>query len=149
MKMTIKGQMMPLVSTFIMIMVATIIGVSVVIPVIQTQITAGQATGSRTQASITTSGTTTLSYPDLISGTFAAVNCTGSVTYAAGNYTLNLAAGTVAWSVSPASLSCANVSYSYYASTYIHNQVVVTLLSLVPLFLVLIILIGVIALVKF
>ncbi len=148
MKIKIKGQMTPLVSTFIMIMVVTIIGVSVVIPVIQQQITSGQATGTGAQNTITTSGTTTLTNPDLISGTFAAVNCTGAITYGSGNYTLNLAAGTVAWSAS-AGLNCANVTYGYYATTYIHNQVVITLLSLIPLFLVLIILIGVIALVKF
>ena len=148
MKIKVKGQMTPLVSTFIMIMIVTIIGVSVVIPVIQDQITAGQKTGTAAQNLITTSGTTTLSNPDLISGTFAAVNATNGASVSSALYTLNLPAGTVAWG-STAAYPTVNVTYGYYASGYIKNQVVITLLSLVPLFLVLIILIGVIALVKF
>ena len=144
-----KGQMMPLVGTILGIMVGIVILISAVLPVIQSQITAGQATGSGAQNTITTSGTTSLTYDDLIPTTFAAVNCTGSITYAAGNYTLNNPAGTVTWSVAPATLNCANVTYDYYADTYIHNQTVITLLTLIPLFLVLIVLIGVVALIRF
>ena len=149
MKVKIKGQMTPLVGTFIMIMIVTIIGVSVVIPVIQNQITSGEATGSASQNIVVPTGVTTLANPDLISGTFTVINTTGGATVSTSVYALNIAAGTVTWTGASTAYPHVNMTYSYYATTYIHNQIVITLLTLIPLFLVLIILIGVISLVKF
>lgn len=143
-----KGQMMPLVTTLIWLMVAIIVGIAVVIPVIQDQITNGQKTGTGAQTLITTSGTTTLANSDLIDGTFVAVNGTNGASISSALYTLNLPGGTVKWGATSA-YPTANVTYGYYAAGYIHSQVAITLLNLIPLFLVLIILIAVIALVKF
>jgi 3-polyprenyl-4-hydroxybenzoate decarboxylase len=152
MKLTFEKGQTPLVGSFILIMVATIIGVSVVIPVIQDRITAAGTISTAAETyvqTITTTNITQLTHQDLVDNTFAAVNSTGSITYGSGNYTVNIAAGTVTWHVVPGSLTRANVTYSYYGSGYIHNAAAVTLLNLIPLFLVLIIILAVVALVKF
>jgi hypothetical protein len=63
-----------------------------------------------------------------------------------GNYTVNLATGKIHWNVQPGTITMVNVSYSYYDTGYIHDPVLITLLSVVPLLLVIIIILAVIGL---
>lgn len=156
-----KGQM-PMVGALITILVATIVGVSVAIPIIQEQITAASSTTAYTQTAVTpTNGsTTTLSAPDLIEGTFQAVNSTSGEVVPSANYTLNLAtsgasAGTVQWSFVGTNVTggptagTVNLTYTAYDATYMKQRAGVTILNLVPLFLALIILLAAIAMLKF
>jgi len=158
MKVTMTKGQMSLVGPFIAIMVAVIVGVAIAIPVIQTELTTATALGSGSETNVAArNGTTlTLAYGDLTSGSFAvtAANGTDTYTITSANYTLSLGSqntkATVAWeAANNVSLTHANVTYTYYPSTYIQNSTVITLLQLIPLFLVLAILIAVVTLVRF
>ena len=163
---TINGQM-SLVPVLIGIMVAVIIGVAVIIPIIQNIVTTATTVTSTSQNNIASlnATTTTLAYGDLVSGSFQAwiTNATASpaIPYqrvGPSNYTLTLGSqntlATVSWMYADNALltqnaTKMNVTYSYYPSTYIQNPIVVSLLNLIPLFIVLVLLIGAVALVKF
>jgi len=156
-----KGELNPLIPAMLGIMIATVIGMSVVIPTIQGIVTTATTINSATETNVAArNGTTlTLAHGDLESGSFVATvkNGTSGVdaTYTSANYTLDLGTGasdlgTVAWAVANnMSVSHANLTYNYYPATYIRNGTVVTLLSLIPLFLVLVILMGAVAFIKF
>jgi hypothetical protein len=153
-----KGELSPLVGALLGLMMAVVIGLSVAIPAIQSTMTTATTLSSNSQTNVAAGkGTTlTLAYGDLVADTFTvtAANNTDVYTITSSNYTITLGSpavpATVAWSSSNnASFTHANVSYSYYPGTYIRSPAVITLLNLLPLFIVLILLIGAVALVKF
>lgn len=167
MKITIKdskGQAMtPLVGAFIAVMISVVIAVAVVIPTIQDQVTSATSLANATELNVNSkNGTTlTLAYGDILNNTITVFVTNGTsdptwtrVKLTSGNYTSTAGSAntkaTISWaSTVNVNTSLANVTYLYYPSTYIKSTAVITLLNLLPLFIVLAVLVGVVALVKF
>jgi len=158
-----------LVSLLIGLMVIVIIAIAVVVPVINDQVAASSALGNGTQTVVAriNGSSVTLNFGDLVttSPVITAYNDTAiphlnETLTITNNYTISYGtqstnavitwnAGSVGAEINHTSYKLANISYMYYPAAYIRNRTVVTLLNLIPLFIVLVILIGVVSLVKF
>lgn len=154
-----KGQSNSIIGILVGIMVIVVIGVSITIPVIQNQITASTTLGNYEELNINAiNGTlTTLTYGDLVSNgqvvtTLNETSGSLSTLVEGTNYTMTdgtqNSKAVITWIDVDGNTALANISYSYYPATYIKSSVVITLLDLIPLFLVLSILIIVVGIIK-
>lgn len=163
MKLKFKKGQMPLVGTLIGLMVAVIVGMAVAIPVIQTQISAAGSIvdGSELSLNVTNGSVITLAHGGLLVNSIVIMNSTSGIVIPVVNYTVTLgtrglADATVTFAYTGTNSSgvsdgthLGDATYRYYGATYIDNRAVVALLQMIPLFLVLLMLMGAIALMKF
>lgn len=133
-----KGQVQPLVA----LMIALIVGIAVAVPVVIDMVTQATSSASVSNEAITCTNSTTqtLTYDNLLAGTFAMANgSTGTVyVFGSANYTLSTSAGTVNIiniSNSVYGSSCV-ANYTYYPDAYQTSSTNRTLTGILPLLLV-------------
>lgn len=144
-----KGQVQPLIA----LMIALIVGIAVCVPVVTDMVTQATSSAGVTNEALTCTNATTqtLTYDNLLAGTFVLQNDTGGVTIGSGNYTLSTSAGTIQFialnnTLYPADVCIAN--YTYYPDAYQTSSTNRTLTAVLPMLFVVALVLAVVAWMK-